>query len=401
MALGHGLAEGLQSGLRLGRSIRAQNDADELAQAANQRAQAAEARTQQTHERKVADEDELRALGNEVAQINASFLAPQQMGVQPPGPDGAPQPRKVMTLMEAMEASQQHMAKIAPLMTRILAKSDPAKAAEYAAKLADLPTQQRLAQEVAVGKLLLSNPGSPEARDAMVQLYKNIDDGKDIDPASWTPMENGSVKFHTVDAQGNRKPEVITPAMMRNRMMMGMTPAQIAQAIAQDEVRDEQRRHNEATEKQRAEELKVRQGEFGVRVQEARNAREERAAERADRSTDRKAIAEARERDEIVRGVDGVLFRNKDMDADQEAAARAFRSDTFTLLDMNADAFKGKGASVGARALTVIDSISQGKARVFAHKDDPSLVIVQVGSAKYLMPRNSHVIQQAFGQPKQ
>lgn len=373
--------------------------------------QAQEARAKEVFELNKAD-------GEELAKLNAAWIEAQQQrerGVQmgPPTPDGQweQQPGRKLTLIEAEQQADAHLQKIAPLLTRMYARVDPKAAAEFSIKLGDAKSRSEVAQQVALGKMLLANPSAPETRDALVRHYKDIPDGYDIDPQTYRVDEKGNVRFEVFNKDGERKPTVIVPGQVRGMVMMGLTPQQIAQELGNQETRAETARHHGVTENQNEERLKIdrqrradeeenrkrddkrAEREFNIRMQELRlnrSAVNERA--RLDREAKAEGTA-ARERDEVYRGIrDSMLGDTRtlqDLSPEEQEMRLQGAADAADIVELNK---LGKTSQAGMRAAAYVKQIASGNARVFAHKTDPAMVIVDVGGTKLMLPKNSYTM---------
>ena len=382
-------------------------------------------RRQITHDRVEGEKKQLAELGAEVSRLTSEWLGGQsgqpaqaQQGVGPPAPDGTPAPApmgintgqpaaaaKPMGYMDALKDSQQHLQRIAPLLTKIYMLADPKKGAEYAAGLADTKTQYAIAEEAAVGRLLLSNPNSGEARDALVEFYKKVPDGRDIIPETYEVLGNGSIKFRTRDNNGQEAPEIIEPARIRAMMMRNLSADKVATVLLGEDRNKEQKRYHDAQIDNMERDDKRREKEYGIRVQEARDARQERNDLKRERQQDRADLAASRERDERLRGIDSVLIGDPKTFADrppeERQAAMGMRGSALDLLDANPERFKGKGGAIGGRALDIANSVMAGKAKLMQDDADPQNVIAEIGGAQYKLPASSYVVQQLLQSRKQ
>jgi len=179
--------------------------------------------------------------------------------------------------------------------------------------------------------------------------------------------------------------------------MRGLSPDKLASELRQDDeqkskdaLRKEQIDNYKRDDTRREQEFKETSRLRGEQIAATREGRQALSESRTEQ-------AKARERDEITRGIDGALGIGKDFSDRPEEEQRprlGRRESALSLIDANPDRFKGKGSSIGARALSVGDSIAEGKARLLQDDAEPQNIIAEIGGVQYKLPASSYVVQQ-------
>jgi hypothetical protein len=389
---------------------------------ASKRADAHNKRLQESHDFDMNRKKELEAEGAKLtdlvnssmkdvnaAQYGVAAIPAQEVAGTGEGYMTAPvAAQKPVSIAEQQKIADKYASQINAQMVRIFSKSDPAKAGEYATKLASEPMQRYTRDAMLASRLFAADPGSAEARDAVATFYDHKKDGFKLNKDAWSVNPDGSVATEVIGEDGTVKPINLSKEHMRAYAHLALSPAEYANVLHQNDTLGVTRDHYKATEGIQRDTLAAttdyhnkslanQEREWKARLEEMKAAREDRKAARTEREEDRKEARTAREKDAIFSGVEVAFVGDKktfpDLPPEEKNKRLAGINDTLNLIDDNPSNFEGKSARVGANAASVVNAFSAGQGELLGFdKNNPDMAVMRLGTREYRVPKDSQTM---------